>query len=964
MTGGDFRLAPATGVGSRIDRGRVVRFSFEGAEIEGLAGDTIASALAAHGIRTLSRSFKYRRPRGILTMAGHDANTLVQLPGEPNVPADTRAIGDGMVVMGQNYQGSLAKDRGARIEHLSRFLPVGFYYKAFFRPKGAWKFWEPIIRARAGLGVVDVNAKPGYFDKEYGFYDVVVVGAGPAGLAATTAATEAGADVLLVDDQPEPGGAFGYCRLGSDGAEMIAAVADRPNITVMTGAVCQGWYADNWLAIVRGTRLHKVRARKVVLATGALEQPVVFRNNDLPGVMMCSAAQRLIRHYAVAPGRRAVVATASRDGYAAALDLIEAGIEIAAVVDLRHDPAPGPDAAAIAEHAVPIITGHTVSEAIGGAKGVSAVRVSPIFGQGRFGGGGRRIDCDLVCMGAGYTPAGQLACHGGARLIYDRDTAGLAISGEPADMLLAGAVRGTHALDAVIAEGRHAGWSAASALGLAAGKEPLLPDDRGQSRNHAWPIFAHPKGREFVDFDEDLQVRDITDAAAEGYDDIELLKRYSTVGMGPSQGRHSALASVRLAADASGRDPRAVGTTTVRPPVTGEKLGVLAGRSFEPVRHTPMHHRHVEAGAQMMVAGAWMRPAYYAPSAERETAIAAEASHVRQAVGLIDVSTLGGLELRGPDAAEFLNRMYTFNYLRQEVGRVRYVLMCDRTGAIIDDGVACRLAQDHFYVTATTGGVDGVYREMLWHNAQWRLDVDIANVTAAWCGVNIAGPRARAGLESLAEGVDLSATAFPYLGVRTGQVAGIPARLLRVGFVGELGYEIHVPASCGEALWDALIEAGAAHGIRPFGVEAQRLLRLEKGHIIVGQDTDGLTTPDEADMTWAVSRRKPFFVGAKATEIQGRAPALRKLVGFVLPETGAAPPEECCLVIKDGEIAGRVTSAMTSPSLDRVIGLAFLPPDDAEPGTRFKIRRPNGAMVEAEVAKIPFYDPDNARQEA
>ncbi len=968
---GSYRLAHGPGIGTRIERGRTVGFSFEGAAVEGFAGDTIASALAANGIRTLSRSFKYRRPRGILTMAGQDANTLVQLPGEPNVPADTRTIAEAMAVMGQNYEGSLADDRGARIEHFSRFLPVGFYYKAFFRPKAAWAFWEPIIRARAGLGAVDIDAAPGRFDKQYGFFDVVVVGAGPAGLAAAAAAGGAGARTLLVDDQPEIGGALGYARMDAGGtasaaarAVLAEAVAATPHLTVMIDATCKGWFADHWLSIVQGNRLHKVRARRVVLATGAQEQPAVFRNNDLPGVMLASAAQRLIRHYGVAPGRRAVVVTGSHDGYAAALDLFEAGIEVAAIIDLRHDPTASAEAAAAAAHGIAAMTGHTVSEARRrrGGRDVGAVIASPVIAQGKFGNRGARIDCDLVCMAAGYTPAAQLACHGGARLVYDRDSAGLAVEGAPEGMALAGSVAGIHALRAVIADGRRAGWAAARALGFDAGEEPPPPAPE-RSRNHPWPIFAHRKGKEFVDFDEDLQIRDITDAAAEGYDDIELLKRYSTVGMGPSQGRHSALATVRLAADATGRDPREVGTTTVRPPVSGEKLGVLAGRSFEPVRHTPMHHRHLEAGAQMMPAGAWLRPAYYAAAAARETAIAGEARHVREALGLIDVSTLGGLEIRGPDAAEFLNRMYTFAYLRQEVGRLRYVLMCDRIGSIVDDGVACRLAPEHFYVTATTGGVDGVYREMLWYNAQWRLDVDIANVTAAWCGVNIAGPRSRETLAALAEGFDLSADAFPYLGVRTGRVAGIGARLLRVGFVGELGYEIHVPASCGEALWDALIAAGAEHGIRPFGVEAQRLLRLEKGHIIVGQDTDGLTTPEEAGMAWAVSRRKPFFVGARAVEIRGRAPPTRRLAGFVLVEPEAEPPEECCLIIRDGEIAGRVTSAMRSPTVDRVIGLAFLPPEDAGPGARFEIRRPDGSMAAAEVTRLPFYDPDNARQE-
>lgn len=967
---GEYRLPPAPG--ERIDRSRTVRFAFEGREFEGFAGDTIASALAANGVSTLSRSFKYRRRRGILALSDRDANTLVQLPGEPNVPAAVREIEDGMEVLGQNYTGSLERDRGAWIGRFSRFLPVGFYYKAFYRPSGAWQRWEPVFRARAGLGSVDPAAGAGRFDKKYGFYDAVVVGGGPAGLAAAATAAGAGAEVLLVDDQPAPGGSLTYARFGVDRASqeeelraLVAAVEAAPNVEIMTGAVCEGWFADNWLSIVRGRRLHKVRAKTTIVATGAVEQPIVFRGNDLPGTMLPSVAQRLIRHYGVRPGNRAVVATAGRDGYAAALDLLDGGVEVAAVVDLRQHPDPSPEAASVAERGIGVVAGHTPSEARkrGRAGRVGAVRVSPILDRGRFGKGGETISCDVLCMSAGTMPAAQIACHAGARLVYDRTLSGLRINRVPDGMFVAGAANGRHGLGPTIADGRRAGRAAAQALGLDPGETPAAPDDSGRLRNHAWPIFAHPKGKEFVDFDEDLTVRDLTDAVHEGYDDIELTKRYSTVGMGPSQGRYSATNALRVAAAAAGRRLDETGATTVRPPVSGEKLGVLAGRSLEPVRLTPMHHRHVEAGARTMVAGDWLRPAFYGPEADRDRLVEEEAAHVRSAVGLIDVSTLGGIEIRGPDAAAFLDRMYTFAYRRQPVGRLRYVLMCDAAGTIIDDGVACRLGDGHFYVTATTGGADRVHREMLWHNAQWRLDVDIANVTAAWCGVNIAGPRSRETLARIAPKVDLSTEAFPYLGVREGRVADIPARLLRVGFVGELGYEIHVPAGFGEALWDRLMEAGAADGIRPFGVEAQRLLRLEKGHIIVGQDTDGLTTPMEADMEWAVRRSKPFFVGGRALDVHDRHPATRKLAGFVLSDADAAAPEECCLIIRDGEIAGRVTSAMRSPHLGRVVGLAFLPPGDAEPGKRFEIRRPDGETVSAEVAPLPFYDPGNARQE-
>jgi sarcosine oxidase, subunit alpha len=442
-----------------------------------------------------------------------------------------------------------------------------------------------------------------------------------------------------------------------------------------------------------------------------------------------------------------------------------------------------------------------------------------------------------------------------------------------------------------------------------------------------------------------------------------LLKRYSTVGMGPSQGKHSAVASVRIVSRETGESLSRMSVTTQRPPYTPEKFGHMAGRVFEPERRTAMHHRHLELGAQMMPAGLWWRPAYYGQKSERDKAIRDEVNAVRSGVGLIDVSTLGGLEVRGPDAAEFLNRMYTFAYAKQQVGRCRYVLMTDNAGVVTDDGVAVRFHDEHFYVTATTSGVDVVYRQMLWWNAQWRLDVDVANVTAAYAGVNIAGPKSRDVLKRVCEGVDLSAAAFPYMGAAMGEVAGIPARIMRVGFVGELGYEVHVPAGQGEALWDALMAAGGLEGIRPFGVEAQRILRLEKGHIIVSQDTDGLTSVWEADMAWAVAKTKPFFVGGRSAEIQAKKPLTRKLVGFTLANESDPCPEECHLVLQGEEIVGRVTSAVRSPSLNKVVGLAYVHPSDGEPGKQFDIKVGGGRRIKGVVTKYPFYDPDNKRQE-
>jgi len=712
----------------------------------------------------------------------------------------------------------------------------------------------------------------------------------------------------------------------------------------------------------------------VVLAAGALEQPALFRNNDLPGVMMGSAAQRLIRLYGVRPGARAVVATGNRFGYEVALDLIEAGVEVAAVIDQRSAPEPDPAMQAVRERGLRVLSGHAVVEATPapGKRGITGAVIDSIVGEGRVAGQRERIPCDTIAMSVGFTPTYQLALQAGARLGYDDASAIFSIAGLPEHLHLAGSMNGRHDLDAVVADGRLAGWRAAQGacggVGLASTEAPAAPVAAdGAGVNAPWPIFNHPKGKDFVDFDEDLQVKDIVNAAADGYSELELVKRFSTVGMGPSQGRHSALTTARLIAKASGRTVAETGVTTARPPFAGEKLGVLAGRSFEPERFTSMHHRHLEADAQMMTAGLWWRPAYYGSKARREACIREECLAVRENVGLIDVSTLGGLEIRGPDAAEFLNRIYTFAYLKQPLGRARYVLMTNESGTIIDDGVACRFRDDHFYVTATTSGVERVYLSMLWWNAQWRLQVDISHVTAAYAAVNLAGSKAREVLAKIVDDVDLSPAAFPYMGLREGHAGGVPARLIRIGFVGELGYEVHVPMSQGEALWDAIMDAGREFGIRPFGVEAQRVLRLEKGHIIIGQDTDAMSFPHEVDMAWAIAKKKPFFVGGRSIEQRLRQPMERKLVGFTIEDAGAAVgvpgPDESNIVLRGEEVVGFVTSVAFSPALGKTIGLAYAHADDAEIGKTIRIKLDSGQVVDATVAAPQFYDPDNKRQE-
>jgi sarcosine oxidase, subunit alpha len=955
-----YRLPPE--VGQILDRGKPLKFTFEGRRYAGYAGDTVASALAANGVTMLSRSFKYHRPRGIVSLGGCEANTLVEVNGVPNVLAERHSLKNGDCIRAQNYSGSLAFDWNAWMGAVGRFFPVGFYYRAFFRPKGAWRFWEPIIRRMAGLGRVDTSAHHGYYDKAYLFADVAVVGGGAAGLSAAIAAAKEENRVVIVDDNPVLGGALNYARYDDQGIRskkerdaLISRLTALPQVTILSGATCEGLFAENWLAVVQSRRLYKLRAGRVVLATGAIEQPIIFRNNDLPGVMYGSAAQRLIRLYGVRPGRRAIVLTANDFGYGVALDLLDANVSVAAIIDLRMHRFEGALRSAVIERGTRIESATTITEALG-RRHVRGVRIARLRPNGSHDDVVEIIDCDLVCTSGGFAPNLALTGHVGAQLVYDLQTAMHRPEGLPKGLTVAGAANQLFSLDAVLADG----WQA----GCFDRAEPSAPpiDASASEVSHPWPFFAHPKGKEFVDFDEDLTIKDIFDSVASGFDDIQLLKRYSTAGMGPSQGRHSAVNTIRLAARARAADEADIGTTTARPPYSGESFGVLAGRSFDPVRRTAMHHRHLEVGAQMMPAGAWMRPAYYGTKGNATEAIASEVAAVRSKSGLIDVSTLGKIEIRGPDAAEFLNRIYFTGHLKQPVGRARYALMTDAAGAITDDGVICRLADAHFFVTATTSGVEAVVRSMYFWNAQWQLDIDIAHVSAAYAAVNLAGPDSRSILAELCKDIDLRTDAFPYMGVRTGHVADIPVRILRVGFVGELGYEIHVPAGCGEFLWDRLLETGHRWGLRPFGVSAQRVLRLEKGHIIVGQDTDGLTNPLEIGMG-SGSTSKPFFIGDVALAAHRQRSLERKLAGFQI-EDGGALPKECHLVIEGSEIAGRVTSCVRSAAVGHVIGLAYVRPHQAKPGQAITIRVERGKLVTARIVPLPFYDPGNQRQQA
>jgi sarcosine oxidase subunit alpha len=647
---------------------------------------------------------------------------------------------------------------------------------------------------------------------------------------------------------------------------------------------------------------------------------------------------------------------ANADAYRALQDFIDAGITVVAVIDLRDD-VPADQQSVLAALHIPLHARHCIAEALPAAGGtrVAEVRIAPV-GQVEPG---TEIACDGVFMSVGWAPAAPLLYQAGTKMRYDEAVHQFVPDQLPEGIFACGRVNGIHTPGARLLDGEQAGSAAAAHCGFGTAKLAAVPAET-ESPTHPWPIVPHPKGKNFIDFDEDLQLADLENAIQEGFDNIELMKRYSTVGMGPSQGKHSNMNALRVLARATGSTPGEVGTTTARPFFHPVPMSHLAGRGFTPERRTPMHPRHEAAGAVWMPAGVWQRPEYYAVVGKsRAACIEGEVLAVRQGVGLIDVGTLGKLEIRGPQAAEFLERVYISKYAGLKVGMTRYAVMCDESGVVIDDGVVARLADGHFYFTTTTSGAALIYRELSRWNTLWKLDCGIVNLTGAMAAMNLAGPKAKAVLAGLTD-VDLS---FPYLAVREGNVAGVPVRLMRVGFVGEWGVEIHVPAEHGVAVWDALMEAGTPHGSRPFGVEAQRLLRLEKGHIIIGQDTDGLTTPGEAALDWAVKMDKPFFVGQRSLQAIAGKPRRQQLVGFMLPADHAGDaPKECHLVIENGDIAGRVTSIAWSPALARHIGLAYVRSDMATEGQAFSIRLSDGSMVTANVVKTPFYDPDNLRQ--
>ncbi len=947
--------------GEWLDRTKKINFTFEGEAFTAFEGDTISSALWAAGQKVLGRSFKYHRARGVLSLANHDVNILVTDGIDTNMRADVVLVKDGMVLNAVNTIGGVKKDKNSYIDSISPLLPVGFYYKAFHTPRRFFPFWEKVIRKAAGLGIVNFNYPRILKRKLHTHCDVLVIGAGPTGLTAACVAAEAGLEVTIVDENQQAGGSLGYDRSGnvamaSQLTDLLAKVAGYSNITMITGAYAAGYYPDHLIPIVAANGITKVRAKTVIVASGAFEQPPVFRYNDLPGVMLGSAAQRLIYRYGVKPFNNGVVVTANDYGYRVALDLLAAGTKVVAVVDLRAEASPM--AAEVTKRGVKVYSGHCVYEALASSdkSGVRGAIICAYDEQKNVAITAKKItlECDGIAMSAGWAPAGALLYQAGTAMQFDYAVQQFVPSRIPDGIFAAGKVNGIFELEQRINDAKRAANEALRYLGLSA-PEVAVEKHVGASPSHPYPMVPHDKGKNFVDFDEDIQIKDFVNAAKEGFDNIELMKRFTTVGMGPSQGKHSNMNAIRILAKIRNLPVEKIGTTTSRPFFHPTPIGHLGGRGFHSHRLTSLHQWHAEHGAVFTDIGAWKRAAYYPAAGQtKEDAIQTEAMAVRETAGIIDGSSFGKIEVHGPDAAEFLERFFTGVYATQKVGSCRYVMLLDESGVIVDDGIASRLADDLFYLSVGTSNAAAVYREMQRSQQMWQLDLGLVNVTGAFGAINIAGPAAREILATLTD-LDLSYESFPISSVRESIVAGVEARLIRVAFVSDVGYELHIPMVQVPQVWQALLDAGKKHGIRPFGSDTQRLLRLEMGHAMPGVDTDGLTNPFEIGAEWALKMSKAYFIGQRSLQILAKKPLRKRLVAFVLAENFKGEmPMDCNLVLEGREILGRVTSIGYSKFIDRCIGLAFVTPAKTAIGAQFQIRTDNGSSVTATVVKTPF----------
>ncbi|UMA66372.1 sarcosine oxidase subunit alpha family protein [Roseivivax marinus] len=992
--------------GRLIDRDTSLRFTFNGTHLRGHQGDTLASALLANGRTLMGRSFKYHRPRGVVTSGAEEPNALFGLGKgdrfEPNQRATTAELFDGATTETQNHWPSLETDVGAVNASLSRFLPAGFYYKTFLWPRSFWKHvYEPFIRRSAGLGKApDKDARdPDDYEHFHIHTDVLIVGGGVAGLAAAKSAAATGAEVLLVEQTSHWGG-----RAPVDGAEIDGMPADAwiektvaeleamENVRLRTRVMGSGIYDHGYaLAYERIAdhapeggrprhRLWRIRARRIVTATGAIERPIAFAGNDLPGIMLASAVRDYVVNHAVAPGDRTVVVCNNDDAYRTALVLDDAGLKVAAVVDARPQGG-GTLAQTVKDRGIRVLQGKAIAKAKGTKTGVTAVGICEFTGTGNVT---ETIPCDCVAMSGGWSPVVHLWSHAGGKLTWDEAEAQFRPDPDRAPRNEDGEAM-VHAVGAAnghfgTAEGLADAWDAGAraAGGTASGAAPAAAARDEAAMMPVWLMPANAKiglrRKAWLDFQNDVKVSDVALAAQEGFTSVEHTKRYTTLGMATDQGKLSNINGLAILAQALDQEIPAVGTTTFRPPYTPISLAAIAGEArgdlFQPVRRTPMHQWHEDNGAVFEPVGHWRRPYCFRRDGEStEEAVRREIDRTRHGLGMLDASTLGKIIVKGPDAGRFVDMLYTNMMSSLKVGACRYGLMCSENGFLMDDGVVARLSDDTFLCHTTTGGAERIHAHMEeWLQTEWwDWQVWTANVTEQWAQVAVVGPHARKVLEKLG-GIDVSKEALPFMRWTEGTLAGLPARIFRISFSGELSFEVGVPANRGRALWDALLEAGEEFGITPYGTEALHVMRAEKGFIMIGDETDGTVIPQDLGLHWAISKKKEDYIGKRAQARSHMAdPDRWQLVG--LETTDGSVLDDGAYAIADGTNAngqrntqGRVTSTYHSPTLGRGIAMGLVLHGTDRMGEEIDFTAEGGATRRARIVSPVFYDPEGERQ--
>jgi sarcosine oxidase subunit alpha len=989
--------------GGRIDRSCVMHFTFDGRGYTGFAGDTLASALLANGVHLMGRSFKYHRPRGVLAAGAEEPNALVAVRRDaarytPNLRATQVELYEGLCAVSQNRWPSLRFDTGAINDAIAPFIPAGFYYKTFMWPRRAWHaFYEPRIRAAAGLGVAPTLPDPDRYATRFAHCDVLIVGAGPSGLAAASAAAAAGARVILCDEQNEFGGSL-LTDEAPDGwlARTLAGLGASERVTLLPRTTAFGYFPHNFVGLNERLTDHLpapaaelprerqwgVRAREVVLAAGAIERPLVFPGNDRPGIMLASAARTWLKRYAVLPGTRAVLVTATDESYDTALALGEAGVFIAAIADVRVSESAA--AAGARAAGIPVTSCATVLGTSGRLR-VNAIRLGQIK-DGEVSGTSTQ-PCDLVLMSGGFTPSVHLFSQSRGKLRWD-ETLQAFLPDVPAERVrCAGACQGVFDLDDAREDGADAGAAAAQAA--------LEPARRGVSPSgaRATPagaralgpqakeggfagVLAQPTGgRAFVDWQNDVTTKDLALATREGFRSIEHIKRYTTTGMATDQGKTSNLNALGIVSQTLGKAVPQVGLTTFRMPYTpvtfGSFAGVARGDLFDPVRTTPIHGWARGRGAVFEDVGLWKRARFFPRTGENmHAAVARECRAVRSGCGIFDASTLGKIEVVGKDAVTFMNRLYVNAWTSLAVGRARYGVLTRDDGYVYDDGVVARIGPDRFHVTTTTGGAPRVLALMEdYLQTEWaELSAWLTSTTEQWAVIALQGPNARRVLEKLID-IDISAQALPHMGVALGKICGVPMRLFRVSFTGELGFEVNVPSDFGAPVWEALWAAGAAHGITAYGTESMHVLRAEKGYIIVGQDTDGTVTPDDAGLGWAIGKNKPDFVGKRSLQRPAMlSPERRQLVGLSTADPKVVLEEGAQVMAlehspRPSRPLGHVTSSYHSAVLERSIAMALVAGGRARMGQTLYVPQAGG-VVSVQVCSAVFYDPTGARLNA